>query len=248
MMDYYWSSRDPQDGLLPWGTPALRYVFRTDSILVVARDLTCIANLCGNTEMADECRQRARELTDAVLALPHEPDQGKVIWQLVRVPPPGQEPDAQALATAKLATDRANRATQMPDFWLTGAIINIQTPKAVRPLIELADALQEPRYLDFAEAVMKRYTELELPAAGGDVEAGTAAAVIGLGVDLLERRPNQMVANYLQRLVQRCLEIYWYDGLITATPSLDYYEAASGSADLGWEVLRYATLATPESR
>ena len=79
-----------------------------------------------------------------------------------------------------------------------------------------------------------------------DRERGCASSKcisnLGLGVDLSPLRPSAGLSAYLDRVVRRCLDVYWWDGLITATPSLDYYESASGCADLAWVILRYVEL------
>lgn len=235
MMDYYWNSRDPQTGLMPWDTRLDRFVYRTDAMLYVARDLLLIAQLLNDPVLSDEYRGRARQLADAALRLDHDPAAGKVVLQTIRIP-------EDRTGLSEMAVTHAERYARGPrasePFWATGFNTCIQTARSVRPLIQLYDELGVPAYLDFAEQTALGYAAMEIPGKTSDIEAFTTASVLGLCMDVYERRPSDTLRAYIHKLASQATENYFTNDLITATPSLDYYESASGSGELAAELLR----------
>ena len=230
VMDTFWGSRDRDLNLIPQTTGTPQRVFRIDSAFRLAWDLLRVGRLCGDSEMKADYQRRARALVEGGLAQHQHPGEGRIVWRIERPAP---------------ATGNAAGAV---DFWARSEDDVPGTARATRPLVWTAEAMDRPEFLEFPKAVIERYASIPMPGWNSDATPGTFADVMGLAQDLFVTTGDMKYLRLAEDLAMHALDIFWNNGLMTAVPGGDYYDAASGSPALAAEVMRFVKLKASPSQ
>ena len=205
MIDHHWSMRSPKSGLPPdlKGRPKASAV----STLSLALNLLEAAELLTEGKSRDKYEEVATTYIDAILRLPHKPEEGKFLVDLPM--------DA--------APEDATGTYGEPYVYGYGGGFSGDYAGLLPAIYRLNN---DRRALKLAEAFADYYSKHNIPPVTDAVYARVYASIIGLFNDLYHITKKAQYLDQSKRYAKQAIEDLYHDGLFRGTTDIGHYEAS----------------------